>query len=192
MARVPVREPANWYVYCAHLSSLQPDRITADHISGVILFHETLVDFHLAPILAQRGIIPGIRADTDSHPLPVSPLEPATQGLDDLLPRLTLARAAGARFAKWRAPLLCTQTQFPTHAALEAQAETLARFAAVSQQAGLVPIVEPDVDFGDDADLRRSVEVHVQIISMIYARCAAYGVLTEGMAVWGPISIALG
>lgn len=68
----------------------------------------------------------------------------------------------------------------PTTAALEAQAEALARFAAISQQAGLVPIVEPDVDFAADADLRRSVEVHARAIAMIYARCAVYGVLTEG------------
>ena len=90
------------------------------------------------------------------------------------------ARAAGARFSKWRAPILCDATKYPTQAALECQAESLARFAAISQQAGLVPIVEPDVDFSADADLRRSVEVHVKIISMIYARCAAYGVLIEG------------
>lgn len=153
----------------------------AEYISGVILHSETLIDFKLAPLLSARGIIPGVRADTDSHPLPVSPNEPATQGLDDLLPRLRAARAHGARFAKWRAPILCNAATLPTQAGLEAQAESLARFAAVSQQAGLVPIVEPDVDFAEDADLRRSVEVHVRIISMIYARCAAYGVLTEGV-----------
>ncbi|THH15845.1 hypothetical protein EW146_g4697 [Bondarzewia mesenterica] len=146
------------------------ETLPTDYISGVILYSETLIDFKLAPVLEKRGIIPGMRADTDSHPLPISPNEPATQGLDDLLPRLQAARAAGARFTKWRAPILCSASSFPTHAALEAQAESLARFAAISQQAGLVPIVEPDVDFGADADLRRSVEVHVKIISMIYAR----------------------
>lgn len=72
----------------------------SEYISGVILYQETLVDFKLAPILAARGIIPGVRADTDSHPLPISPSEPATQGLDDLLPRLLSARASGARFTK--------------------------------------------------------------------------------------------
>jgi fructose-bisphosphate aldolase class I len=153
---------------------------TAEHISGVIMYTETLINFQLAPLLAARGIIPGVRADTDAHPLPVSPREPATQGLDDLLPRLRAARAAGARFTKWRAPILCDANSLPSTAALEAQAEALARFAAVSQQAGLVPIVEPDVDFGADADLRRSVEVHQRIIAMIYARCLAYGVLLEG------------
>lgn len=144
------------------------------------MYSETLLDFQLAPILAARGIIAGVRADTDAHPLPISPLEPATQGLDDLLPRLQAARSAGARFTKWRAPILCNASSLPTQAGLEVQAESLARFAAISQQAGLVPIVEPDVDFAEDADLKKSVEVHVKIISMIYARCAAYGVLLEG------------
>ncbi|KAG6333255.1 hypothetical protein ID866_5836 [Astraeus odoratus] len=153
---------------------------TYNYISGVILYHETLLDFQMSPILSNRGIIPGVRADTDAHPLPISPAEPATQGLDDLLPRLKAAAQAGARFSKWRAPILCNASTLPTQAALEAQAESLARFAAISQQAGLVPIVEPDVDFAEDADLKRSVEVHHRIISMIYARCAAYGVLLEG------------
>lgn len=81
---------------------------------------------------------------------------------------------------QWRAPILCNASTLPSQAALEVQAEVLARFAAISQQAGLVPIVEPDVDFGEDASLERSVEVHVRAIAMIYARCAAYGVLTEG------------
>ncbi|KAG2129117.1 fructose-bisphosphate aldolase [Suillus clintonianus] len=156
------------------------ESLPTEYISGVILYHETLLDFQLGPVLSNRGIIPGIRADTDAHPLPISPSEPATQGLDDLLPRLQAAAAAGARFSKWRAPILCNSSSLPTQAGLEVQAENLARFAAISQQAGLVPIVEPDVDFAEDADLKKSIEVHVKIISMIYARCAAYGVLLEG------------
>ena len=74
--------------------------VYAEFISGVILYHETLVDFRLAEVLSKRGIVPGVRADTDSQPLPISPEEPATQGLDDLLPRLKLAREHGARFSK--------------------------------------------------------------------------------------------
>jgi fructose-bisphosphate aldolase class I len=151
-----------------------------DYISGVILYHETLHDFQLAPLLSKRGIVPGVRADTDSHPLPISPLEPATQGLDDLLPRLQRAYKDGARFSKWRAPFLVDAKSFPSQAAIEAQAESLARFAAISQQAGLVPIVEPDLDFGGDADMKRSVEAHVKCISAIYSRCFTYGVLIEG------------
>ena len=74
--------------------------LSSEYISGVILHSETLIDFKLAPILADRGIIPGVRADTDSHPLPISSIEPATQGLDDLLPRLQEAKSHGARFTK--------------------------------------------------------------------------------------------
>jgi len=92
------------------------------------------------------------------------------------------ARAAGARFSKWRAPIACTSPALglPSQVALEVQAETLAIFASVSQQAGLVPIVEPDVEFTADADLYRSVEIHQKVIRMIYARCLDHGVFLEG------------
>ncbi|KAF8555728.1 aldolase [Imleria badia] len=133
------------------------ESLPTDYISGVILYHETLIDFQLAAVLIDRGIIPGVRADADAHPLPISPLEPATQGLDNLLPRLQVAYKAGARFSKWRAPILCNSSTLPT-------------------QAGLAP----DVDFAEDADLKKSVEVYVKITSLVYARCAAYGVLLEG------------
>jgi fructose-bisphosphate aldolase class I len=107
------------------------------------------------------------------------------QGLDDLLPQLQAACVAGARFSKWRVPIACTSAVqgLPSQAALDVQAETLAQFAAISQQAGLVPIVEPDVEFSGDADLARSAEVHQKAISLIYARCLAHGVLLEGVPV---------
>lgn len=148
----------------------------------MILFEETLLDFKLAPILSSKGIIPGIRANGELTPFPNSPSEFMVQGLDNLLPRLQVARTAGARFSKWRAPFACSTESggLPTLLALESQAETLAQFAAVSQQAGLVPIVEPDVDFSSDANLAKSVEVHQKIIRMIYDRCSAHGVLLEG------------
>jgi len=92
------------------------------------------------------------------------------------------ARKAGARFSKWRAPILINEVgTLPSALALETQASSLARFAAISQQAGLVPIVEPDVDFVEsDASLMRSVEVHVKAISLIFAKCFEQGVLIEG------------
>jgi len=183
MERMLIRNVAHWYALrnlSLVLVLLTKISEWVEHISGVILFSETLHAFNLAPLLISRSIIPGIRADTDSQPLPISTLEPATQGLDDLLPRLLKAHAAGARFAKWRAPILCDEHKYPTQAALEVQAESLARFASIAQQAGLVPIVEPDVDYSADASLAKSVDVHVRIVSMIYARCLAYGLLTEG------------
>jgi len=146
------------------------------------MHHETVLDFKLANILADKGIIPGVRANGELAPIPLSEHEFVVQGLDDLLPTLQAARAAGARFSKWRTPIACGApvAGYPTQISLEIQAETLAQFAAVSQQAGLVPIVEPDVDFASDADLARSAEVHEKAISMIYERMKAHGVLLEG------------
>lgn len=154
----------------------------AEYISGVILYEETLLDFKLGSILSHKGIIPGVRANGELAPLPHSPSEFIVQGLDDLLPKLQAARIAGARFSKWRVPIACTSAGIglPTTLGLDAQANTLARFAAISQEAGLVPIVEPDVEFSADASLERSAEVHEKAIRLIYARCEDHGVLLEG------------
>ncbi|KAJ3754417.1 fructose-bisphosphate aldolase [Lentinula raphanica] len=158
------------------------DVLSSEFVSGVILSSETLLDFNLGPSLINKGIIVGVRAHGELAPLPTSPFEFIVQGLDNLLPNLQAARAAGARFSKWRAPIACTSPalELPTQVSLDVQAETLAMFAAISQQAGLVPIVEPDVEFSADASLERSVEVHEKAIGMIYARCREHGVLLEG------------
>ena len=148
----------------------------------MILHEETLLDFKLAPLLSSKGIIPGVRANKELTPIPRSEEEYIVQGIDDMLPRLQAARAAGARFSKFRTPISCSseKTGFPSPLSLEIQAETLAQFAAISQQAGLVPIVEPDVDFSKDADLARSADIHERAISLIYERMRAHGVLLEG------------
>ncbi|KAF5314988.1 hypothetical protein D9619_006987 [Psilocybe cf. subviscida] len=159
--------------------------VPPEYISGVIMHSETLLDLKMAPILSSKGIMPGIRANDELRPIPRSPEEFIVQGLDDLLEQLQAARAAGARFSKWRAPVACSapdsgSTRYPSQLGLETQAETLAQFAATSQEAGLVPIVEPDVDFSRDASLVRSAEVHEQAIRLIYQRMEAHGVLLEG------------
>ncbi|PPR01137.1 hypothetical protein CVT26_016038 [Gymnopilus dilepis] len=156
--------------------------VPSEYISGVILHEETLLDFKLAPLLSSKGIIPGVRANKELTPIPRSEEEYIVQGIDDMLPRLQAARAAGARFSKFRTPISCSseKTGFPSPLSLEIQAETLAQFAAISQQAGLVPIVEPDVDFSKDADLARSADIHERAISLIYERMRAHGVLLEG------------
>ncbi|KAF9534482.1 aldolase [Crepidotus variabilis] len=158
--------------------------LNSEYISGAILHWESLIDFQLAPLLSDKGIIPGIRANGELVPIPRSTEEFIVQGLDNLLPQLQAARSAGARFSKWRVPVGCTSTNIPvplpTLLGLETSAETLAQFAAISQQAGLVPIVEPDVDFSRDADLARSTEVHERVIDLIYIRMKAHGVLIEG------------
>ncbi|KAG6910692.1 hypothetical protein DXG01_008736 [Tephrocybe rancida] len=156
--------------------------IPSEHISGVILHSETLLTFQLAPILSSKGIIPGVRANGELRPLPHYQHEFIVQGLDGLLPELQAARIAGARFSKWRCPIACTSAArgLPSEAALDAHAETLAQYASLSQQAGLVPIVEPDVEFTEDADLARSAWVHERAIARIYERCRVHGVLLEG------------
>ncbi|KAL0581158.1 hypothetical protein V5O48_000848 [Marasmius crinis-equi] len=158
------------------------DAVPNEHISGVIVYPETLLDFKLGPVLSKKGIIVGVRANGELAPFPASPFEFIVQGLDDLLARLQAARAAGARFSKWRVPIACTSDALglPSQTSLDVQAETLAAYASISQQAGLVPIVEPDVEFSADADLARSVEVHQRAIRLIFDRCATHGVLLEG------------
>ena len=166
-----------WFYEYSHIKKNLPE-----YISGVILHSETLLEFNLAPLLLNRNIIAGVRADLSTAPLPSSPIsEPITTGLDDLFERLRAAHHAGARFSKWRAPILCNTQNAPTREALEAQAENLARFAAISQRVGLVPIVEPDVAFDEDASLVKSLEVHVRAISLIFERCVKHGVLIEGI-----------
>lgn len=123
-----------------------------------------------------------MRAEGELVPIPRSEEEFIVQGIEDLLARLQAARIAGARFSKWRVPIACSSvsTGFPSPLSLEIQAETLAQYAAISQQAGLVPIVDLDVEFSRDADLGRSTEVHEKAIEMIYERMRAHGVLLEG------------
>ncbi|KAG5341559.1 hypothetical protein C0989_009476 [Termitomyces sp. Mn162] len=156
--------------------------ISGDYISGVILYSETLLSFQLGPLLTSKGIIPGVRANGELRPLPNYHHEFIVEGLDGLFQQLQAARIAGARFSKWRVPIACTSVErgLPSEAALDAHAETLAQYASVSQQAGLVPIVEPDVEFMEDADLARSAWVHEQAIARIYERCRIHGVLLEG------------
>ncbi|TIC44241.1 fructose bisphosphate aldolase [Wallemia mellicola] len=157
------------------------ETLPTDYISGCILYQETLVDFNLAGVLADRGIIPGVRIDTDCQPLPgAGDGEVFTQGLDDLTSRCRLFKEKGARFTKWRAPILVNSSTLPTELAIDAQATSLARMAAVSQSTGLVPIVEPDLDFSGDASLERSLEVHTKVIAKIYEKLAAHGVYLEG------------
>ncbi|KAG6868623.1 hypothetical protein C0993_000213 [Termitomyces sp. T159_Od127] len=157
--------------------------ISSDYISGVILYSETLLSFQLGPLLTSKGIIVGVRANGELRPLPNYHDEFIVQGLDGLFEQLQAARIAGARFSKWRVPIACTSVGrgLPSEAALDAHAETLAQYASVSQQAGLVPIVEPDVEFAEDADLARSAWVHEQAITRIYERCRIHGVLLEGV-----------
>jgi fructose-bisphosphate aldolase, class I len=128
-----------------------------DYVSGVILYDETLRQSAsdgtpFAKLLADKGIIPGIKVDTGAKDLAGAPGEKVTEGLDGLRERLEEYRGLGARFAKWRAVITIGEG-IPTGACLRANAHALARYAALCQEAGLVPIVEPEVLMDGDNTL---------------------------------------
>jgi fructose-bisphosphate aldolase class I len=134
-----------------------------DYISGVILFEETLGQTTeegtaLAELLAQRGIVPGIKVDKGKGPLALSPGDLITYGLDGLAERLEQYKSQGARFAKWR-EVYSISEQNPSSLGIAANAEMLARYAAVCQEQGIVPIVEPEVLIDGSHSMARCAEV---------------------------------
>jgi fructose-bisphosphate aldolase class I len=157
----------------------------ADYISGVILFDETLrqkgsngVSF--SEHLAKLGIVPGIKVDTGAKPLAGFPGETITEGLDGLRERLGEYHKLGARFAKWRA-VIDIGRDIPTPFAIDANAHALARYAALCQEAGIVPIVEPEVLMDGDHSLERCEEVTTATLVATFAQLAAHRVHLEGM-----------
>jgi fructose-bisphosphate aldolase class I len=134
-------------------------------ISGVILYDETLRQkaddgSPFPEFLAKRGIIPGIKVDNGAKPLAGCPGETITEGLDGLRERLAEYVSLGARFAKWRA-VISIGAGIPTRTCLETNAHALARYAALCQEAGVVPIVEPEVLMDGDHTIERCYEVTV-------------------------------
>jgi fructose-bisphosphate aldolase, class I len=134
-----------------------------DYIGGVILYDETLRQStddgtSFGEVLASKGVIPGIKVDTGAHDLALFPGEKVTEGLDGLRARLEEYSELGARFAKWRA-VITIGDGIPTDACLAANAHALARYAALCQEAGLVPIVEPEVLMDADNTLEVCHEV---------------------------------
>ena len=129
------------------------------YISGVILFDETFRQARadggsMLELATRNGIIPGIKVDTGAKPMALHPGERVTEGLDGLRERLAFYYSKGARFAKWRCAIAIS-AQAPSRGCLTANAMGLARYAALCQEAGLVPIVEPEVLMDGDHDLRR-------------------------------------
>jgi len=157
----------------------------AEFISGVILFDETIRQdgadgTRMVKILSDQGIIPGIKVDTGTVPLPEAPDELVTEGLDGLRNRLKEYEELGAGFTKWRAVISISENT-PTSYGLNANAHALARFAAMSQEAGLVPIVEPEVLRDGDHDIDRCFEVTEETLREVFAQLAQQKVLLEGM-----------
>jgi fructose-bisphosphate aldolase, class I len=154
-------------------------------ISGVILYTETLgqkasdgTPFPAA--MNARGIIPGIKVDTGAKPLALHPTELITEGLDGLRERLTGFHAQGARFAKWRA-VITIADGIPSAACITANANALARYAALCQEAGLVPIVEPEVLMDGDHSIDRCEAVTSWALREVFAALDQQDVRLEGM-----------
>lgn len=155
-----------------------------EFISGTILFDETIrQQIHGAPVpawLARQGLIPGIKVDLGTIPLAHFPGEKVTQGLDGLRERLAGYRELGARFTKWRA-VISIGERLPTAACIVANAGPLAQFAALSQEAGLVPIVEPEILMDGNHTLARCEEVMTTTLQMVFAALAVQRVALEGL-----------
>jgi fructose-bisphosphate aldolase, class I len=157
----------------------------AQHISGVILFDETIRQKAsdgrpLTEILEQQGIIPGIKVDKGTTRLAKSPDELVTDGLDGLRERLVEYRALGAKFAKWRA-VINIGPGIPTQYCLDVNAHALARYAALCQEEGIVPIVEPEVLMDGDHTLEACYEVTCDTLHDVFTRLYAQRVAYEGM-----------
>ena len=145
----------------------------ADHVSGVILFDETTrqAAHDGTPFpqqLAAAGMIPGIKVDTGAKPLAGYPGETVTEGLDGLRERLSEYRELGARFAKWRATIFCGAA-LPTAWAIRANAHAMARYAALCQEAAIVPIVEPEVLMDGDHSIDACEDATQRTLQALYA-----------------------
>ena len=144
----------------------------AEFVSGVILFDETIRQrasdgTPFPQLLEAKGVIPGIKVDRGTQPLALAPGETATEGLDGLRARLEEYRALGARFTKWRATYAIGRST-PSEYAIWVNAHALARFAALSQEAGLVPIVEPEVLMDGDHALEAAAKATGRVQQAVY------------------------
>lgn len=156
-----------------------------NYISGVILFDETIRqaadDGAPFPVfLSEMGILPGIKVDKGKIDLPAFPGESITEGLDGLLDRLEEYKDLGAKFTKWRA-VISIGEGIPTLSAIDANAQALARYAALSQEVGLVPIVEPEVLMDGDHSIERCEEVTTDSLESVFSELHKARVHLEGI-----------
>lgn len=156
-----------------------------DFFSGVILFDETIrqstqsgVPF--PKLLSDAGIIPGIKLDAGAKPLAKTQDEVVTEGLDKLRDRIAEYYQMGARFAKWRA-VIKIGDGIPSRRCIEANAHALARYAALCQEGGLVPIVEPEVLMDGDHSLERCFEVTEEVQQTVFDQLYRYGIVFDQM-----------
>ena len=155
-----------------------------DHISGAILFDETLRQStkdgtSFVKVMQRAGILPGIKVDAGAHALAGHAGEKITEGLDGLRGRLKEYVSLGAKFAKWRAVITIGETM-PSAACIEANAHALARYAALCQEAGVVPMVEPEVLMDGAHDLDECYEVTEATLRALFGQLYEQNVLLEG------------
>lgn len=157
------------------------------HISGVILYEETLYQATddgtpFVEVLKSKGIIPGIKVDKGVKPLAGTTNETVTQGIDDLDARCAKYYAQGARFAKWRAVLNINDTigATPSPVSIIENANTLARYASICQANGLVPIVEPEVLMDGDFPIEVAAAATERVLAAVYKALSDHHVLLEG------------
>ena len=156
-----------------------------DCISGVILYDETIRQEKddgtpFVKVITDAGIIPGIKVDTGAMNMAGYPGEKITEGLDGLRDRLKEYFEMGARFAKWRA-VIAIGDGIPSQGCIEANAQALARYAALCQEAGLVPVVEPEVLMEGEHTLGRCCEVTEKVLRTVFDRLYKQRVMLEGM-----------
>src|SRR6266481_652440 len=155
------------------------------YISGVILYDETIRQnakdgTPLIKLIENSGAIPGIKVDKGTKPLPFCPGEVITEGLDGLRERLVEYRRLGAKFAKWRA-VIDIGPDIPSYAAIMTNANALARYAALCQEEGIVPIVEPEVLMDGDHDADRCYVITEWVLKTVFEQHYYQRVALEGM-----------
>ncbi len=156
-----------------------------EHISGVILYDETIRQQSadgrpFCELLSERGMVPGIKVDTGAKPLAGAEGEKVTEGLDGLRERLEEYYEMGARFAKWRA-VIAIDDVLPSTYCIDVNAHALARYAALCQEAGIVPIVEPEVLMDGTHSIDRAEEVTLATLRAVFAALLDQRVALEGM-----------
>jgi fructose-bisphosphate aldolase class I len=156
----------------------------SEYISGAILFDETIRQATadgtpFVNYMVEAGMLPGIKVDAGAHPLAGHPGEKVTEGLDGLRGRLDEYRRLGARFAKWRA-VIAIDEGIPSTACLNANAHALARYAALCQEAGIVPIVEPEVLMDGGHSLEDCFDVTEAMLHALFNQLYEHNLLLEG------------
>lgn len=156
------------------------------YVGGVILYDETLRQrtrdgIPFAKLLDSRGIVPGIKVDKGAKALALYPGDKVAEGLDGLGDRLVEYKQLGAKFAKWRAVIEIDEHKIPSSYAIHANAHALARYAALCQEVGLVPIVEPEVLMDGAHTIERCEIVTSRVLEAVFAELDAHRVVFEGM-----------